>query len=135
VIRRGTKIDNLVQIAHNDSIGEDVVITGQVGLSGSVTVGNRVMFGGQSGVVDHVTIGDDARIGAASPVTKNVKAGESVWGFPARPSRRVKRELASLSLLPRFVRQLKELSLKLARIDSRLQSLEQAQPPAALGQR
>ena len=106
IIRRGTKVDNLVQIAHNNVIGEDVIITGQVGLSGSVTVGNRVMFGGQSGVVDHVTIGDDARIGAASPVTKDVKPGETVWGFPARPSRRVKRELASLSRLPRLVKQL-----------------------------
>jgi len=114
IIRRGTKIDNLVQIAHNNVIGEDVIITGQVGLSGSVTVGNRVMFGGQSGVVDHVTIGDDARIGAASPVTKDVKPGETVWGFPARPSRRVKRELASLSMLPRLVKQLQALLRKSA---------------------
>ena len=124
IIRRGTKIDNLVQIAHNDVIGEDVIITGQVGLSGSVTVGNRVMFGGQSGVVDHVTIGDDARIGAASPVTKDVKPGETVWGFPARPHRRVKRELASLSFLPRMMKQLHELSQKLTRLSARLQSLE-----------
>ena len=120
-IRRGTKIDNLVQIAHNDVIGEDVIMTGQVGLSGSVTVGNRVMFGGQSGVVDHVTIGDDARIGAASPVTKDVKPGAMVWGFPARPHQRVKRELATLALLPSFIKQLKELSRKLTAINSRPQ--------------
>ncbi|MBI3319027.1 MAG: UDP-3-O-(3-hydroxymyristoyl)glucosamine N-acyltransferase [Candidatus Omnitrophica bacterium] len=110
LIRRGTKIDNLVQIAHNDSIGEDVIMAGQVGLSGSVTVGNRVMFGGQSGVVDHVTIGDDARIGAATPVTKAVRSGQIVWGFPARPIQRVKRELASLALLPRLIQQVKALS-------------------------
>lgn len=113
LIRRGTKIDNLVQIAHNDVIGEDVIMTGQVGLSGSVTVGNRVMFGGQSGVVDHVTIGEDARIGAATPVTKDVRPGQTVWGFPARPIQRVKRELASLALLPRFLQQIKSLSRKL----------------------
>jgi len=108
-IRRGTKIDNLVQIAHNDSIGEDVIMTGQVGLAGSVTVGNRAMLGGQSGVVDHVTIGDDARIGAGTPVTKDVKAGETVWGFPARPIRRVKRELASLAQLPKLLKRLRKL--------------------------
>ena len=113
MIRRGTKIDNLVQIAHNDVIGEDVILTGQVGLSGSVTIGNRVMMGGQSGAIDHVTIGDDARVGAATPVTKDVPPGQTVWGFPARPIQRVKRELASLALLPTLLQQFKELSKKL----------------------
>ncbi|MBI3088315.1 MAG: UDP-3-O-(3-hydroxymyristoyl)glucosamine N-acyltransferase [Candidatus Omnitrophica bacterium] len=108
IIRRGTKVDNLVQIAHNDVIGEDVIITGQVGFAGSVTVGNRAMFGGQSGVVDHITIGDDARIGAATPVTKDVKAGEMVWGFPARPIARVKRELAALSQLPKLLQRMRQ---------------------------
>ena len=125
VIRRGTKIDNLVQIAHNDSIGEDVIITGQVGLAGSVTVGNRVMFGGQSGVVDHVTIGDDVRIGAATPVTKNIKAGQTVWGFPARSVARVKRELASVAHLPKLMLRLKEVLSRLGSIESRMTSLEQ----------
>jgi UDP-3-O-[3-hydroxymyristoyl] glucosamine N-acyltransferase len=111
IIRRGTKIDNLVQIAHNDVIGEHVIITGQVGLSGSVTVGNRVVFGGQSGVADHITIGDDAQIGAASAVIKDVKSGQVVWGFPARPIQRVKRELASLARLPRALDQLRKLGL------------------------
>lgn len=111
IIRRGTKIDNLVQIAHNDLIGEHVIITGQVGLSGSVTVGNRVMFGGQSGVADHITIGDDAQIGAATPVIKDVQARQVVWGFPARPIQRVKRELASLARLPRALEQLRKLGL------------------------
>ena len=105
-IKRGTKIDNLVQVAHNDVIGEDVIIAGQVGLAGSVRVGNRVMFGGQAGVVDHLTIGDDARIGAAGVVTKDVPAGQTFWGYPARQIQRVKRELATLSLLPRVVKQL-----------------------------
>lgn len=111
IIRRGTKIDNLVQIAHNDVIGEHVIITGQVGLSGSVTVGNRVMFGGQSGVADHITIGDDARIGAASAVIKDVKSGQVVWGFPARPIQRVKRELASLARLPHVIERLRKMGL------------------------
>ncbi len=124
VIRRGVKIDNLVQIAHNDIIGEDVIIAGQVGLSGSVTVGDRAMFGGQSGVIDHITIGHDARIGAATPVTKEVKPGESVWGFPARPLQHAKRELASLALLPQLLRRFRDVMLRLARVESRLERLE-----------
>ena len=124
VIRRGTKIDNLVQIAHNDVIGEDVIIAGQVGLSGSVTVGNRAVFGGQSGVVDHVTIGHDARIGAATPVTKEVKPGETVWGFPARPVRHVKRELASLVLLPRLLQRFRDVLRRLTNVESRFEQLE-----------
>lgn len=120
LIRRGTKIDNLVQIGHNDVIGEDVIITGQVGLSGSVTVGDRAMFAGQSGVVDHITIGHDARVGAASPVIKDVKPGERVWGFPARPEARVKRELGGLAQLPRLLKQLRELVARVGELESRL---------------
>ncbi len=121
IIKRGTKIDNLVQIAHNDVIGEDVIITGQVGLAGSVTVGNHVMFGGQSGVVDHITIGEGARIGAATPVTKDVKAGESVWGFPARPHQQVLKELASITKLPDLLRQMRAMRRRVEQLETQLQ--------------
>ena len=104
VIKRGTKIDNLVQIAHNDVVGEHVTMSGQVGLAGSVRVGNRVIFGGQAGVADHLTIGDDARIGAGSGVIKDVPPGQTVWWFPARPIKEVKQELATLAFLPRIVK-------------------------------
>ena len=109
VIKRGTKIDNLVQIAHNDVIGEHVTMAGQVGLAGSVTVGNYVVFGGKAGVVDHVTIGDRAQVGAASPVIKSVPAGEAVWGWPARPLRQAKEQMAALSRLPGLVKRLRGL--------------------------
>jgi len=105
LIRRGTKIDNLVQVAHNNMIGEHVILAGQVGFSGSVTVGNYAVFGGKSGVVDHVTIGERAQVGAASVVTKSVPPGGIVWGFPARSIRQVKRELASLARLPELLKQ------------------------------
>ena len=105
IIKRGTKIDNLVQIAHNDVIGEHVTMSGQVGLAGSVRVGDRVVFGGQAGVVDHLTIGDDARIGAGSIVIKNVPPGQTVWWFPARPIKRIKEELAALAFLPRLIKE------------------------------
>ena len=120
IIRRGTKIDNLVQIAHNNVIGEHVIMAGQVGLAGSVTVGNYAMLAGQAGVVDHITIGDRARVGAASPVTRDVKSGEAVWGFPARPLQRAKREVAGLAYLPRFLKELRELRLRVAELESRV---------------
>ena len=106
LIKRGTKVDNLVQIAHNDVIGEHVIMSGQVGLAGSVRVGDRTVLGGQAGVADHLAIGDDARIGAGSGVIKDVPAGQTVWWFPARPILRIKRELAALTFLPELVKQL-----------------------------
>ena len=107
LIRRGTKIDNLVQIAHNDLIGEHVLMSGQVGLAGSVQVGNRAILGGQAGVADHLTIGEDVRVGASAGVTKSIPAGQTVWGTPARELQRIKRELAALALLPRLLKDLK----------------------------
>ena len=107
IIKRGTKVDNLVQVAHNDLVGEDVILSGQVGLAGSVRVGNRVMIGGQAGVADHLDVGDDARIGAGSGVIKDVAPGQTVWWFPARPIKEVKEELATLAFLPRIVKQIK----------------------------
>ena len=107
IIRRGTKIDNLVQIAHNDIIGEDVLMSGQVGLAGSVQIGNRVILGGQAGVVDHTVIGDGARVGAASPVIGDVPAGQTVWGFPAREIKKAKQEIAALAFLPDLLKRLR----------------------------
>ena len=106
IIKRGTKIDNLVQIAHNDFIGEHVMISGQCGLSGSVTVGNYVVMGGRTGIVDHVDVGERAQIGAASVVTKSVAPGDVVWGYPARNIRQTKREMALLARLPAILKRL-----------------------------
>lgn len=84
-IGAGTKIDNLVQIAHNVRIGDNCVIAAMVGIAGSTVIGDRVMLGGHAGVADHLTIGDDARIAAKSGVTSDVPAGETWGGYPARP--------------------------------------------------
>ncbi|MBI3320654.1 MAG: UDP-3-O-(3-hydroxymyristoyl)glucosamine N-acyltransferase [Candidatus Omnitrophica bacterium] len=126
LIRRGTKIDNLVQIAHNDRIGEHVVMAGHVGLSGSVTIGNYVALGGKAGVVDHITIGDRAQVGAASVVTKSVAAGEAVWGYPARPLRSAKHQLALLGRLPALLASMAKLIARLRPLEERLDRLEQA---------
>ncbi|HEX9780683.1 MAG TPA: UDP-3-O-(3-hydroxymyristoyl)glucosamine N-acyltransferase [bacterium] len=125
LIKRGTKIDNLVQIGHNDRIGEHVVIAGQSGFSGSVTVGNYAMFGGRVGITDHVDIGEGAKIGLCSVVTKSVAPGEIVWGNPARAIANTKRQLAALSRLPETLKRFAQLITRMGRMEERVDQLEQ----------
>jgi UDP-3-O-[3-hydroxymyristoyl] glucosamine N-acyltransferase len=101
VIGEGTKIDNLVQIGHNVSIGRHCIIVAQTGISGSVVIGDHAMLGGQVGIADHLTIGEGARIAAQSGVMKNVPAGEQWMGYPARPAREYLRDSATLKRLSR----------------------------------
>ncbi len=101
VIGEGTKIDNLVQIGHNVSIGRHCVIVSQTGISGSVEVGDFVMLGGQVGVADHLTIGAGAAIGARSGVISDVPAGQRWLGYPARPAREWLRGIAAMQRLGR----------------------------------
>jgi len=99
-IRRGTKIDNLVQIAHNVQIGENVVIASQTGVSGSSIVEDNVIVGGQVGIADHVRIEAGAILGAQSGIpSKKIIRGKGVvfWGTPARPIREYLKELAFLA--------------------------------------
>jgi len=119
-IRQGTKIDNLVQIGHNNDIGEHCIIISQVGLSGSVTLGKRVTLAGQVGIADHLNIGDGAIVGAASGVSKNIKPGEIVWGIPAQSRKKALKELASLARLPNLIRQIKELTNRLTILEQRI---------------
>ena len=125
LIKRGTKIDNLVQIGHNNHIGEHVIITGQGGFSGSVTVGNYAVFGGRAGVTDHVTIGEGAQVGLCSVVTKSVAPGEAVWGYPARPLSSTKHQLAALMRLPAFLKRTIPLLARVKLLEKHLARLEQ----------
>ncbi len=135
MIRQGTKIDNLVQIAHNDRIGKHVVMAGQVGLSGSVSVGDYTVMGGKAGIVDHVTVGERVQIGAASVVTKSVANGEAIWGYPARPVKDTKQQMASLARLPmlfkRFVQILAQHQRNTARLTRLEHDVETLKPPHA----
>jgi len=97
VIGERTKIDNLVQIAHNVKLGRNCVLAAHTGISGSVVVGDGAMFGGRAGIADHLVIGAGARIAAAAGVMKDVPAGETWCGSPARPLRRYMRETAWLA--------------------------------------
>jgi len=98
-IGRGTKIDNLVQIAHGCEIGEDVLIVAQSGLAGSVGVGDRAVLAARAGVLDHLTIGAGATVMSLALVTKSLPAGAIVSGNPARPHREQLRDDALLGRL------------------------------------
>lgn len=118
-IGRGTKIDNLVQIAHNVTIGENCLICGMVGISGSVRIGDRVQIGGGAGIADHVTVGSDVMIAAGSGVGSNVADGAAVSGYPARKHERTLEGLVYLG------RQ-KALHEKVGALQLRLEQLERA---------
>jgi UDP-3-O-[3-hydroxymyristoyl] glucosamine N-acyltransferase len=111
VIGEGTKIDNLVQIAHNVRIGKHCVIVAQTGISGSVNVGDYAVIGGQVGIGDHVTIEEGATIASGGGVLpgKIVRRGSVIWGVPGRPLAVFKRQYAHLSRLPELARRVAEL--------------------------
>lgn len=104
-IGRGTKIDNLVQVAHNVHVGPDCLIVSQAGISGSAVLGRGVVLAGQVGVVGHVEIGDGAVVGARSGVPKSVPPGSVVLGEPARPIGEQKRILALIGRLPEWFKE------------------------------
>lgn len=99
VIGEGSKIDNLVQIAHNVQIGRNCIVAGLSGISGSVTIGDNVTMGGGAGLADHLTIGTGAKLAARSGLMSNVPAGEVWGGSPAQPMAEAMREIAMLRRL------------------------------------
>ncbi len=112
-IGAGTKIDNLVQIAHNVVTGQHCLIISQVGISGSTRLGKYVTIAGQAGLVGHIEIGDQAIIAAQSGVSKSLSAGETYIGAPAIPARQFKEQIGQIHRLPRLsarVRKLEQLS-------------------------
>lgn len=111
-IGRGTKIDNLVQIAHNVEIGQNSIIVAQVGVSGSTKIGNGVILAGQVGLVGHIDVGDGVRVGAQSGVSKSIPAGKTMFGSPAREIMETKRIEASLTRLPELFKRVRKLEEK-----------------------
>jgi UDP-3-O-[3-hydroxymyristoyl] glucosamine N-acyltransferase len=117
-VRRGAKVDNLVQIAHNVEVGALSLLVSQVGIAGSSRLGAGVVAAGQVGIVGHLDIGDGAKLMAQSGVTKDVPAGEVVFGSPARPRREMLRLEASLARVPELLRRVRELEGRLAALEA-----------------
>lgn len=120
IIGRGTKIDNLVQIAHNVEVGENCIIVAQTGISGSTSIGRGVTLAGQSGIVGHITIGDNAVIAAQAGVTKSVPANMCVSGYPAKPHSEAKRINACVQRLPNLIATVHSLEARLKQLEERV---------------
>lgn len=110
VVQRGTKIDNLVMVAHNCIVGQDTLLCSQVGIAGSCNVGDQVIMAGQVGVGDHLNIGDRSIIMAKSGLMHDVPAGEAYNGIPARPARKHMQMMAAFSKLPVMRKEFKSVS-------------------------
>ena len=108
-IGRGTKLDNLVQIAHNVKIGADSIIVAQVGIAGSTEIGKHCTLGGQVGVAGPIKVGDNTMVGAQSGISGNVAGGEVVSGTPAIPHRDWLKAATSFSKLPEMRKEIKRL--------------------------
>ena len=120
VIRKGAKIDNLVQIAHNCVIGAHSVIVSQVGVSGSTKLGEFVTLGGQVGVAGHINIGDRVMVGAKSGIHNDIPAGQVYSGYPAMPHKQWLKAAMATPKIPEMRKTIIELEKRLKELESRL---------------
>jgi len=109
VIGRGTKIDNLVQIAHNVTVGEHCLVVAQVGVAGSTAIGKYTTLAGQVGIAGHLKIGEQVIVAAQSGVMRDIPDGGKWLGAPAQPDRQAKRQIIALQQLPELIRRVNEL--------------------------
>ncbi|MBN1522111.1 MAG: UDP-3-O-(3-hydroxymyristoyl)glucosamine N-acyltransferase [Candidatus Aureabacteria bacterium] len=119
IIHKGTKIDNLVQIAHNVEIGDNTIIVAQTGIAGSTVIGKNVILAGQSGVNGHISISDNAVIAARAGVIRDVKQGEVVSGYPALSHNKTKRIQIAMTRLPEMLKKLSELEKKINELEKK----------------
>lgn len=118
VIGKGTKIDNLVQIAHNVTIGEHCILVAQVGVAGSTKIGNYTTIAGQVGIAGHLRIGDRVTIAAQSGVMNHIPEGQKWMGTPAHPDRIMKRQWLAAERLPELLRRVADLEKEIAQLKS-----------------
>ena len=120
VIGEGTKIDNLVHIAHNVALGRHCIITGQVGFAGSTRVGDYCVVAAQSGIADHLKIGHQVTIGAKSGVMRDIPDGAKVLGIPAVPDQQAKRQIIAAQHLPELLRRMRELEKQVEQLQAQV---------------
>lgn len=118
LIGAGTKIDNLVQVAHNVQVGKLCLLAGQAGLAGSVKLGDGVVLGGGVGVVDNLTIGDGVMAGVMALITSDVPAGQKLWGSPAQNQRAELKSVSVYQKLPELAREVKQLAKRLEQLET-----------------
>lgn len=123
-IKKGCKLDNLVQVAHNVVIGENTVIAAQSGIAGSTKIGKHVTIAGQVGIVGHIEIGDDAILAAQSGISKNVPKGEVVFGSPAIPLKKQKKIEAVQRHLPEMNKKLHQLEKIIIELEEKIKKLD-----------
>jgi UDP-3-O-[3-hydroxymyristoyl] glucosamine N-acyltransferase len=117
LVGKGTKIDNLVQIAHNVRIGENCILVAQVGIGGSAEIGKNVRMAGQAGAAGHIKIGDGAVVAGQAGVTKSIPPNTMVSGYPARTHSQAKKIYASLQKLPDLLKRISELAERVRRLE------------------
>jgi UDP-3-O-[3-hydroxymyristoyl] glucosamine N-acyltransferase len=130
LIKRGTKVDNLVQIAHNVSIGEDSILVAQVGIAGSTSVGHHVMIGGQAGLTDHIQVGDGVMIAARSGVNRSLASGQIMSGAPVMPHETAIKVQAVIPRLPELRRQVRELEQRVKSLEAALSAGKKPKRPS-----
>lgn len=120
IIRKGVKLDNLIQVAHNVEVGTNTVIAAQVGLSGSTKIGKGVMMGGQSGTAGHLNVADGVKVAARSGITKTIdKANSTITGFPAAEHSTALRAQIHMKNLPNLEKRVKELEILVAQLSQK----------------
>ncbi len=122
-IKKGAKLDNLIQVAHNCTIGNNTVIAAQTGLSGSTHLGKSNRIGGQVGFAGHLEVGDGVSIGAQSGVHKSVPPGEFIFGYPAKPHKEEFRIQAALKKLPQLIKEVNRMRKKIEALEDKLRDV------------
>jgi len=120
VVGQGTKIDNLVHVAHNVVIGRHCLIMGQVGFAGSTRLGDYCVIASQSGISGHLKLGNQATVGAKSGVMRDIPDGGTVLGIPAMPDKQAKRQWVGVQQLPEMIRRMRELEKRVEELDAKV---------------
>lgn len=123
-IGRGTKIDNLVHIAHNVEVGPNVLLLAQVGIAGSSKVGENTILAGQTGVIDHINVGKNVVAGPRTGIVQDVEDNKIIWGFPSVPFEEQKKIVVILRRLPKLVKEISEIKKKLEELEKKLTFLK-----------
>ena len=124
VVKRGAKLDNLIQVAHNVEVGESTVMAAQVGIAGSTKIGKHCMIGGQVGFAGHITIGDNVNIGAQSGIPNSVESKSNLLGYPAIPIKEFARQVVLVKRLPEINSSIKELQKEIEKLKAQLSEKE-----------